>query len=185
MSEMIDLVVDDASSKMEGAVAHARREMATIRTGRANSSFVEKLQVEVYGVPMTLQELATFAVPEARQLVITPHDIANTEAIERAVRNSELGLNPASDGRTLRISFPALTEERRKDLVKVINGMAEDGKGKIRGFRRAARKDLDDVDGVGEDDIERAEKTLDELTKSHEVAIDDARETKEQELLEV
>lgn len=185
MSEMIDLVIDDASSKMEGAVAHARREMATIRTGRANSSFVEKLQVEAYGVPMTLQELATFAVPEARQLVITPHDAANTEAIERAIRNSELGLNPASDGRTLRISFPALTEERRKDLVKVINGMAEDGKGKIRGFRRAARKDLDDVDGVGSDDIERAEKTLDDLTKSHEVAIDDAREAKEQELLEV
>ncbi len=185
MSEMIELVIDDAKSKMDGAVAHARREMATIRTGRASSSFVEKLQVEAYGVPMTLQELATFAVPEARQLVITPHDAANTEAIERAIRNSDLGLNPASDGRTLRLSFPPLTEERRKDLVKLVNGMAEDGKGKIRGFRRSARKDLEDVDGVGEDDIERAEKSLDDLTKTFESNIDEARDAKEKELLEV
>ena len=185
MSEMIDLVIDDAESKMDGAVTHARREMATIRTGRASSSFVEKLQVEAYGVPMTLQELATFAVPEARQLVITPHDAANTEAIERAIRNSDLGISPASDGRTLRLAFPPLTAERRKDLVKVVNGMAEDGKGKIRGFRRAARKDLEDVDGVGEDDIERAEKSLDDLTKAHESAIDDARDAKEKEQLEV
>ena len=154
MSEMIDMVIDDASSSMDGAVAHARREMATIRTGRASSSFVEKLQVEAYGVPMTLQELATFAVPEARQLVITPHDAANTEAIEKAIRNSDLGLTPGTDGRTIRLSFPPLTEERRKDLVKVVNGMAEDAKGKIRGFRRASRKDLEDVDGVGEDEID-------------------------------
>lgn len=185
MSEMIELVIDDAKTKMDGAVVHARREMATIRTGRASSSFVEKLQVEAYGVPMTLQELATFAVPEARQLVITPHDAANTEAIERAIRNSDLGLNPASDGRTLRLSFPPLTEERRKDLVKLVNGMAEDGKGKIRGFRRSARKDLEDVDGVGEDDIERAEKSLDDLTKASEAALDEARDAKEKELLEV
>ena len=185
MSEMIELVIDDASSKMDGAVAHARKEMATIRTGRASSSFVEKLQVEAYGVPMTLQELATFAVPEARQLVITPHDAANTEAIERAIRNSDLGLNPASDGRTLRLSFPPLTAERRKELVKVVNAMAEDGKGKIRGFRRSSRKDLDDVDGVGEDEIKGAESKLDDLTKAHEVAIDQARDAKEKELLEV
>ena len=185
MSEMIEMIIEDAQSKMEGAVQHTRREMATIRTGRASSSFVEKLHVEAYGVPMTLQELATFSVPEARQLVITPHDAANVEAIERAIRNSDLGLSPSNDGRTLRLSFPPLTEERRKDLVKVVNGMAEDGKGKIRGFRRSARKDLDDVDGVGEDDIDRAEKVLDESTKSHENDIDAARDGKEKELLEV
>ena len=185
MSEMIELVIDDAQLKMEGAVTHSRREMATIRTGRASSSFVEKLQVEAYGVPMTLQELATFAVPEARQLVITPHDAANTEAIERAIRNSDLGISPSSDGRTLRLAFPPLTEERRKDLVKVVNGMAEDGKGKIRGFRRSARKDLEDIDGVGEDLIERAEKSLDDLTKANEAALDNARDAKEKELLEV
>ncbi len=185
MSEMIEMIIEDAQSKMDGAVGHTRREMATIRTGRASSSFVEKLQVEAYGVPMTLQELATFSVPEARQLVISPHDAANVEAIERAIRNSDLGLSPSNDGRTLRLSFPPLTEERRKDLVKVVNGMAEDGKGKIRGFRRSARKDLDDVDGVGEDDIERAEKVLDESTKSYENDIDAARDDKEKELLEV
>lgn len=185
MNEMIELIIEDTESKMEGAVSHTRREMATIRTGRASSSFVEKLQVEAYGVPMTLQELATFSVPEARQLIITPHDAANVEAIEKAIRNSDLGLNPSTDGRAIRLSFPPLTEERRKELVKVVNSMAEDGKGKIRGFRRGARKDLDDVDGVGEDDIERAEKSLDERTRSAEGEIDSARDAKEKDLLEV
>jgi ribosome recycling factor len=185
MSEMIELIVEDTASKMEGVVAHARREMATIRTGRASSSFVEKLNVQAYGVPMTLQELATFSVPEARQLIITPHDAGNVEAIERAIRNSDIGLSPSNDGRTLRLAFPPLTEQRHKELVKVINAMAEDGKGKIRGFRRAARKDLDEVEGVGEDEIDRAEKTLDEFTKSHEGDIDTARDAKEKDLLEV
>ena len=188
MSEMIDLIIEDISEKMDGAVSHTRREMATIRTGRASSAFVEKLQVEAYGVPMTLQELATFSVPEARQLIIAPHDAANVEAIERAIRNSDLGLSPSNDGRTLRLAFPQLTEERRKDLVKVINNMAEEGKGRLRGFRRAARKDLEDVEkdgGVGSDDIERAEKTLDDFTKAHEHGIDAARDAKEKVLLEV
>ena len=188
MSEMIDLIIEDISEKMDGAVSHTRREMATIRTGRASSAFVEKLQVEAYGVPMTMQELATFSVPEARQLIIAPHDAANVEAIERAIRNSDLGLSPSNDGRTLRLAFPQLTEERRKDLVKVINNMAEEGKGRLRGFRRAARKDLEDVEkdgGVGSDEIERAEKTLDDFTKAHEHDIDAARDAKEKELLEV
>ena len=99
---------------MDGAVAHTRREMATIRTGRASSAFVEKLTVEAYGVEMSLQELATFAVPEARQLIITPHDLGNVEPIDRAIRNSDLGLSPSNDGRQLRISFPQLTAERRR-----------------------------------------------------------------------
>ena len=188
MSEMIDLVIEDTNSKMDGAVSHTKRDMATIRTGRASSAFVEKLTVEAYGVDMTLQELATFAVPEARQLIITPHDMANVEPIDRAIRNSDLGLSPSNDGRTLRISFPPLTEERRKEMVKVVNAMAEDGKGRIRGFRRAARKDLEDVEkdgGVGSDEIERAEKALDDSTRIHESDIDDARDAKEKELLEV
>lgn len=188
MSEMLELIIEDTSAKMDAAVSHTRREMATIRTGRASSAFVEKLQVEAYGVPMTLQELATFSVPEARQLIIAPHDAANVEAIERAIRNSDLGLSPSNDGRTLRLAFPQLTEERRKDLVKVINNMAEEGKGRLRGHRRAARKDLEDVEkdgGVGSDEIERAEKTLDDSTKAHEQDIDAARDAKEKELLEV
>ncbi len=188
MSEMIDLVIEDTEQKMDGAVTHTKREMATIRTGRASSSFVEKLTVEAYGVDMSMQELATFSVPEARQLIITPHDMGNVDAIDRAIRNSDLGLSPSNDGRTLRLSFPPLTAERRKDLVKVINAMAEDGKGKIRGFRRSARKDLEDLEkegGIGSDEIERAEKTLDDQTRAHETAIDDARDAKEKELLEV
>lgn len=188
MSELIDLVIEDTGSKMDGAVAHTKREMATIRTGRANSAFVEKLTAEAYGVEMTLQELATFAVPEARSLIITPHDIANVEAIDRAIRNSDLGLSPSNDGRTIRLNFPQLTEERRRDLVKVVNSMAEDGKGKIRGLRRTARKELEDVEkdgGVGSDEIERAEKSLDDRTRTHEADIDSARDAKEQELLEV
>jgi len=188
VSEMVDLIIEDTTTKMDGAVAHTKREMATIRTGRASSAFVEKLQVEAYGVPMMLQELATFSVPEARQLIINPHDQANVEAIERAIRNSDLGLSPSSDGRTLRLSFPQLTNERRKDLVKLINTMAEEGKGKIRGHRRSARKDLEEVEkegGVGSDEIERAEKALDDFTRAHENGIDEARDAKEKELLEV
>lgn len=188
MSEEIEMVVLETDEKMESAVSHARREMATIRTGRASSAFVEKLTVEAYGVEMTLMELATFSVPEARQLIINPHDLANVEPIERAIRNSDLGLSPSNDGRMLRLSFPPLTNERRKDLVKVVNGMAEDAKGRLRGFRRAARKDLEDIakdGGVGEDEVERAEKSLDELTRTHEAGIESARESKENELLEV
>lgn len=188
MSEMTDLILDDATSKMDASVAHARREMATIRTGRASSAFVEKLSVKAYGVDMTLQELATFSVPEARLLVITPHDAANVEAIEKAIRTSDLGLSPSNDGRTLRLAFPPLTEERRRDLVKVVSGMAEEAKGHVRNHRRAARKDLDDLEkegGVGQDDIERAENALDEHTRAHEGEIDSAREMKEKDLLEV
>ena len=188
MSEMIELILDDVDSRMDGAVSHARREMATIRTGRASSAFVEKLTAVAYGVEMTLQELATFSVPEARQLIINPHDAANVEAIEKAIRNSDLGLSPTSDGRTLRISFPPLTEERRRELVKVVNGMAEEAKGRVRGLRRSARKDLEDLQkegGISEDDIDRAEKELDEATRRHEGDIESARESKEKELLEV
>lgn len=188
MSEMIELLLLESAEKMEGSVLHAKRDMATVRTGRASSAFVEKLTAEAYGVEMTLQELATFAVPEARQLIITPHDAANIEGIERSIRNSNLGLSPTSDGRTLRLSFPPLTEERRRELVKVINTMAEDGKGRIRGLRRSARKDLEDLEkegGVSSDEIDRGKETLDEQTKEHETAIEAARENKEKELLEV
>lgn len=187
-AEMVEMILDDAATKMDAAVGHARREMATIRTGRASSAFVEKLNVTAYGVDMTLQELATFSVPEARQLIITPHDAANVEAIEKAIRSSDLGLSPSNDGRVLRLAFPPLTEERRRELVRVVNGMAEDAKGTIRGLRRSARKDLDDTEkdgGVSSDDIERAEKQLDEYTKAHEEQIESARENKEKELLEV
>ena len=136
MSEEIELILLESEEKMEGAVGHAKREFATIRTGRASSAFIEKLPVEAYGVAMTLQELATFSVPEARQLIITPHDGANVEPIERAIRNSDIGLSPSNDGRAIRLSFPPLTNERRKELVKVVNNMAEEAKGRARSIRR-------------------------------------------------
>ncbi len=185
---MIQMVLDEAGERMADAVAHARREFSTIRTGRASSSLVERITVEAYGVEMRMQELASFAVPEARQLLISPHDPANVPAIERAITRAELGLAPSSDGRTVRLVFPELTEERRRDLVRMVNGMAEEGKTRLRGLRRSARKDLDDVEssgGVSEDDIKHAAGQLDDLIHVYESEIDEARTAKEDELLEV
>lgn len=187
-AEMIAMILDDVSEKMEAAVAHARKEFSSVRTGRANSSLVEKLKVEAYGVEMTMQELASFSVPEARQLLITAHDPQNVTAIERAIQHSDLGLSPSNDGKVIRLVFPPLTEERRRDLVRVVNNMAEDAKNRVRGMRRGARKDLDDVEsegGVSEDDISRASERLDKLTHEHEAAIESARDAKETELLEI
>ena len=188
MSEMLDLVIEDAREKMEKAVGHARAEFATVRTGRAAPALVEKLPVEAYGEEMPLQQLAGFTVPEARLLVVNPFDKANLAAIEKALRNSDLGLNPASDGQVIRLSFPPLTEERRKELVKRVKALAEDGKVAIRNLRRAARHDFDQAvrDGEAtEDEVARAEKELDKLTHAQEAEIEKAFDAKEKELLEV
>jgi ribosome recycling factor len=125
---MVQLVLEEATEKMADAVAHTRREFSTVRTGRASSSMVENLTVAAYGVDMRMQELASFSVPEPRQLMITPHDPANVTAVERAVVNADLGLAPSNDGRTIRLSFPELTEERRRDMVRMINRMAEEAR---------------------------------------------------------
>lgn len=186
--ELIDMILTDAGEKMGGAVAHARREFSTVRTGRANSALVERLQVEAYGVRMNLRDLAGFAIPEARQLLITPHDPANIAAVERAIQQSQLGLVPSNDGRTIRLSFPPLTEERRRELARIVGGMAEDSRNRLRGMRRQARKDLDQLEkegGVSSDDIERAGERLDELTRMRTQEIDEAQAHKEEELLEV
>ena len=185
---MVQLVLEEAAEQMADAVIHTRREFSTIRTGRASSSMVDNLQVTAYGVEMRMQELATFSVPEPRQLLITPHDPANVAAVERAVVNADLGLAPSNDGRTIRLSFPELTEERRQDMVRMINRMAEDGKNHLRGIRRHARKDLDDIEKEGhvsEDDIRHAGSQLDDLTHRNESEINEARTAKEDELLEV
>ena len=187
-AELIDLVLSDASEKMDASVSHARKDFSSVRTGRASSALVEKLIVEAYGVEMQMLELASFSVPEARQLLITPHDPQNVDAVTRAIQNSDLGLSPSNDGKTIRLVFPPLTEERRRDLVRVVNNMAEDAKNSIRGVRRGARKDLDDLEkdgGLSSDDIQRAENQLDELTQRHEGQIETARAAKEEELLEV
>ena len=186
--EMIAMILDDAGEKMAGAVNHTRAEMASIRTGRAAPALVEKLPVEYYGSEVPLQQLAGFSVPEARTLVITPFDKSSIDAIEKAIQQSDLGLNPSSDGQVLRLNFPQLTEERRRDFVRIVKQKAEDGRVKIRNHRRSARHELEALqkDGeLSEDDLVRAEKDLDKLTHEREAEIDSALETKERELLEV
>ena len=183
--EEIELVLLDAGEKMEATVAHARREFSTVRTGRASSALFERLTVDAYGVEMKLQELASFSVPEARQLIVTPHDIGNLAAIEKAIINSNMGLSPSNDGRIIRLSFPMLTEERRRELARVVGGMAEDAKQRVNAVRRQARKELDDLDGVSEDDVRGAEIELDSLKDDFIGMIDTAQAQKEEELIEV
>jgi ribosome recycling factor len=159
-----------------------------VRTGRANPALVEKLLVDYYGSPTPLQQIAGFQVPEARTLVVKPHDRNALANIEKAIRESELGLQPSNDGIVIRLSFPALTEERRKEYVKVVKNMAEDARVAVRNIRRDARKTLETAEKnseISKDDLERAEKELEKLTHEHVDQIDKAVARKEQELLEV
>jgi ribosome recycling factor len=185
--DMVAMVLDDARERMNRAVVHTRADFGNIRTGRAAPALVEKLPVEYYGSDVPLQQLAGFSVPEARMLVITPYDKGAMSAIEKAIQRSDLGLNPSNDGHSIRLSFPPLTTERRKEFVKVVKGMAEEGRVTVRNVRRAGRHDLEAMqkDGdVSEDDLARAEKELDKLTQAAEAEIDAALGHKEQELLE-
>jgi ribosome recycling factor len=187
-TELVSMILDDAGDKMAASVTHTRAEMATIRTGRAAPALVEKLPVEYYGSDVPLQQLAGFSVPEARTLVITPFDKTAMGDIERAIQQSDLGLNPANDGSVIRLIFPQLTEERRRDFVRVVKQKAEDGRVQIRNQRRAARQELEALEKDGElseDDLRRAEAELDKVTQSREAEIDKALDQKEQELLEV
>lgn len=187
-NEIIELILDEADEKMGRAVNHARQEFASIRTGRAAPALVERIVVEAYGEELPLQQLASFNVPEARQLLITPFDKGNLSAIEKAIQHSDLGLTPSNDGNSIRLTFPALTEERRRDLVKIVRNMAEEGRIGVRNARRDARKELEAAEKDGDmsaDDLQRAEKELDKRTHSREAEIDQALEQKETELLEV
>jgi ribosome recycling factor len=187
-ADLVKLVLDDADEKMAKAAEHARTEFSSVRTGRAAPALVEKLPVEYYGSDVPLQQIAGFQVPEARMLVISPYDKSSLGAIEKALQHSDLGLNPSNDGAVIRLTFPQLTAERRKELVKVVKHMAEEGRVAIRNVRRGARHDLEAMAKDGdapEDDITRAEKELDKLTHAHEAEIDKALEHKEAELLEV
>ena len=178
----------EAMEKMEKAVEHVQNQFTTVRTGRATPALVEKLLVEYYGSPVPLQQLAGFQVPEARQLVVKPHDRGALAAIEKAIRDSDLGINPSNDGVIIRLNFPPLTEERRKEYVKVVKHMAEDGRVAVRNIRRDARKHLEAAEKAGEisaDELERAEKEMEKITHDHVDHIDKALGRKEQELLEV
>ncbi len=178
----------EAMEKMEKAVDHVQNQFTTVRTGRATPALVEKLLVEYYGSPVPLQQLAGFQVPEARQLIVKPHDRGSLGPIEKAIRDSDLGVNPNNDGVVIRLNFPPLTEERRKEYVKVVKHMAEDGRVAVRNIRRDARKHLEAAEKAGAisaDELERAEKELEKITHDHVDHIDKVLGRKEQELLEV
>jgi ribosome recycling factor len=178
----------DAIDKMEKAVEHVQSQFTTVRTGRASPVLVEKLLVEYFGSTVPLQQLAGFQVPEARQLLVKPHDRSTLGAIEKAIRDSDLGVNPSNDGVVIRLNFPPLTEQRRKEFVKVVKNMSEEGRVALRNIRRDARKHLEAAEKAGEisaDDLERAEKELEKITHEHVDHIDKALGRKEQELLEV
>lgn len=188
MPDQIDETIRDAVAKMDKAVDHTKEEFSGVRTGRAAPALVEKLHVDYYGAEVPLQQIAGFSVPEARTLVIQPYDKNSIGAIEKALQESDLGINPANDGQVVRLSFPPLTEERRKDLVKVVRHQAEEGRISVRNVRRAARQELEHLakDGdISEDELDRAEKELEKITHAHTDTIDELLEHKEQELLEV
>jgi len=186
--EMRDMVVEECHDKMAKAVTHLKEEFAAVRTGRASSSLVEKLKVEYYGTEVPLQQLAGFAVPEPRVLVITPYDKGAIKGIEKAIQTSDLGITPNNDGQIIRLVFPQLTEDRRKELVKIVKHRAEEAKVAVRNVRRQARHDLEALEKDGDlsrDELERAEKELEGYTHKVVADIDDLTHHKEQELLEV
>ena len=185
---LVEAVLSDSREKMTKAVAHAQVEFAGVRTGRASPALVEKLRVDYYGSDVPLQQLAGINVPEAKLLVITPYDKGSMKAIEKAIQNSDLGINPSNDGQVIRLAFPPLTEERRKDMVKVVKHKAEEARVAVRNVRRAARHDLEALEKDGDissDELERAEKEMEKITHEYVAEIDRMLVHKEQELLEV
>ncbi|MBV7364012.1 ribosome recycling factor [Actinomycetaceae bacterium TAE3-ERU4] len=185
---MIDEALLEAEEKMDKAVDVVRSEFSAIRTGRANTGMFSSLMVEYYGAPTPMQQLASFQIPEARTVLITPFDRSATNEILKAIRESDLGVNPTDDGQVIRVSLPALTEERRRDYVKQAKAKAEEGRVSIRGIRRKAKETLDKIkkDGdAGEDEVERAEKELEAITKRHVDSVDEVLAAKESELLTV
>ncbi len=185
---MIEETLLEAMEGMTKALEHVQSQFLGVRTGRATSNLVEKIAVEYYGATVPMVQLASFQVPDARTLVIKPHDRGSIAAIEKAIQSSDLGVTPGNDGVVVRLSFPMLTEERRKEYVKVVKNMAEDGRIALRNVRRDARKSLETAEKAGDiskDDLERAEKELEKLTHDNVEAIDRAFSRKETELLEV
>ena len=185
---MIDDILLEAEEKMNKAIEVAKEDFATIRTGRASASMFQKISVDYYGTHTPLPQLASFQTPEARMVVITPYDKGAMHNIEKAIRDSDLGVNPTSDGVVIRIVIPQLTEERRKEFIKVARHKAEESRVTMRNIRRHAKDALEKLkkDGnVGEDEVTRAEKHLDDLTRKHEVHVDEILKHKEAELLEV
>src|SRR5487761_2010139 len=187
-NDLVELIMEDTRERMARALDHVRSEFATVRTGRASPSLIENLLVDYYGTETALKQLANFSVPEPRLLVVSPFDKCAMAAIEKAISNADLGLNPSNDGVVIRLNFPSLTEERRKAFVKIVKTKAEDGKVALRGVRRHARQELENLEkehGLSKDEIERLEKVLDKMTQDEVAQVDVLLAHKEQELLEV
>lgn len=185
---MIDDTLLEAEEKMERAVEFAKEDFATIRTGRATPGMFAKIIIDYYGSPTPLTQMASIAIPEPRMAIIKPYDTGQMAAMEKAIRDSDLGVNPNNEGTQLRINLPQMTEERRRDMVKVARSKGEDAKVAVRNVRRKAKEELDRIvrDGeAGEDDGRRAEKELDELTHKYVAHLDEIIKHKEAELLEV
>ncbi len=185
---MIDETLLDAEEKMEKAVQVAKDELGTVRTGRANPGMFSRIVVDYYGSPTPLNQLAGISIPEARMAIVKPYDVSQLGAIERAIRDSDLGVNPSNDGAIIRIVIPQLSEERRREMVKVAKNKGEDAKISIRNVRRKANEELHRIakDGeAGEDEVSRAEKELQNVTDKYVTQVEDLVKHKETELLEV
>ena len=185
---MIDQTLRDADSKMAKAVEHTREEFAAIRTGRAHPAMFAQITADYYGQPTPLNQLAGFQVPEPRTVIIQPYDAGAKPAIEKAIRESDLGVNPSDDGKVLRVTLPELTEDRRKEYIKLAKSKAEEGRVAVRGVRRNAKQALDKAEKdseISKDDNTGAEKRLDGLTKKHVEIVDELLKNKEAELLDI
>jgi ribosome recycling factor len=185
---MIKDALAEAEERMKGAVAALTNDLATIRTGRASPALVERLDVEYYGTPTPLQQLATISAPEPRLLTIKPFDPSSLKDIERAIRASELGLTPSNDGKLIRLNIPPLTEERRKQLIKVVHHRVEEGRVAVRNIRRSVHDDLREFEKeklISEDDLERGENDLQKLTDRYVEKIEELGKRKEAEVLEI
>jgi ribosome recycling factor len=186
--DMAALVLEEAKEKMAKALEHVKADFGTVRTGRATPAIIEGLMVDYYGTPTPLKSLASFNVPEARLLQVVPFDKGSMASIEKAITSSDLGINPSNDGQVIRLAFPPLTEERRRDMVKVVRQKAEDGRVQVRNLRRATRHELDQLEKDGElssDEHERAAKALEKVTHDGVEAIDELLGHKEADLLDV
>jgi ribosome recycling factor len=185
---VIDETLFEAEEKMESAVEHAKEEFAAIRTGRATPAMFSKILVDYYGAPTPVTQMASVGVPEPRMVIVKPYDNSQLGAIERAIRDSDLGVNPNNEGTQLRIHLPQMTEERRREMIKVARTKAEEGRVAIRNVRRKAKEQIDKLvkDGeTGEDEGRRAEKELDDVTHRYVAHVDELLKHKEAELLEV
>jgi ribosome recycling factor len=188
MSELIDELLADARDRMAKAVAATQDQFATVRTGRANTAILDRVTVDYYGAQTPLKQMATLSAPEARLLTISPYDVSSMGAIEKAIQQSDIGLTPSNDGKVMRLSIPELTEERRKELVKVARGLAEDGRIRVRNVRRDVMQDLKELKDEGEvgaDDEKRGEQELQKITDAAIADLDAALKVKEADILEV